>query len=385
MATTVALGLTLALMVVPGFVAGANAAPTAAAPSDEPPPRACTATYHDDLQTLAQREVPKLKSELDAILAPRAEINRRWYFWDTKSKRRSRRRGPDGRVRPMRLRGRVCVNETYTSRGRLRCRKWAKATPQLVARLSRWIPRRDPYPARRVRRELRFLNDTVINRGAISAFQSGGRFYWLVRRLVIDLENYLTQPPSAGICTGVPTLISFYMEQLEPFDERIAFVKKLEARAQRRLETSLKALGRLRNAAAKAAARESTEDDSDNPARLASLERPPTPDPARLNTEEAVVQAFVHDLSPLVNATSAPANASITTFADARLALDVERLVAPSKKRHDATVKGLRAAEARQIARQTLSIYTQFRAAITDALDAIRARHSANCTCSRRP
>ncbi|MEO1709885.1 MAG: hypothetical protein AAFR70_06425 [Pseudomonadota bacterium] len=401
-----------------------------------PVQRTCSERFYDALSTLARREVPRLQAALDAIVSPRADVPSRWYFWSPKSKRRWRRRGSDGMVRPLVRRGRVCTRGSFTRRGKFRCRRWARATPELVSSLTRWMPRRNPSPKRAVRRNLRFLNDTIVNNGAVSAFQTDGRFYWLVRRLVIDLETYLNQPPNPKICNGVPTIIAFYRTQLEPYEERIAYLDRLAAKAERRMQGHYASLVKLRRAAkakavaaaaaAEEAARKAIKDvaiartfasvissavmsvDDDGyeagpdgtraegradlgqiaetaaRAQLAAAQAmfiPPPEPAANLTAEAGIVRAFLHGAAPLAEPGAAPDPASVATFADARLALDVERIKAIPKRQHDTIVRGLRAAEMRDVAVATAGIYREFRQAVLNAYARISTRHQRSCTC----
>ncbi|MEO1695443.1 MAG: hypothetical protein AAFR55_09420, partial [Pseudomonadota bacterium] len=373
-----------AIFAAPGFAAATDGI----AAEETRAPETCSERYHNALQRLRDEALPRVKAALNDLIEPGTDRATTWTFWSPKPKRRWRRRGPDGRVKPLRSRGRICLDERWTRRGKLRCRKWARETPELRERLSRWVPRRNPRAKRAERRHLKFLNDTVANAGALSAFKEGGRFYWLIRRYVIDLEAYFTQPHSPSMCAGVPTLVSFYIQQFEPYDERIAFIDQLEKTANRRLTAQITALEKINRRdrqaaekaarkaakevaeAAEAAARQAAE--AREAARAAAIENgdevppkltavvatevpPPIelPPPPRapstfdLTVKASAIQAFMQGLPPLVDPASAPEDAAVETLADARLALDAERVTPISKRRHDIIVRGLRALETR--------------------------------------
>lgn len=383
-----------AVVLVAGIVLSVAGTAQAAPTSETGDPAAsqsealtCAARYHIELGTLGRTEIPRLKSALQTIVEPRLDRPTSWVFWSQRSKRRWRRRGKDGRVMPMRSRGRVCIRERVNRRGRVRCQRWARATPALVARLTRWVPRVNPSPKRAERTQIRFLNDTVKNAGALSAFQTDGRFYWLVRRLVIDLEGYLNQPQSKNMCAGVTTMLSFYREQLEPMEDRIAYVETLARDAQRRLRRQLQIIAKLDAAEAKKARADGEGDgDSDDGGEITAASVTPvafTPvTEVTTDTVTSAVEALMRNLPPLVELGSAPPAGSIKTLADARLALDAERLPAIPKRRHDAIVRALRAVEARDVAQDTKAIYSDFRDAIFVGLERIAGAHAASCDCA---
>ena len=164
---------------------------------------------------------------------------------------------------PLRYRGRVCVDETTTATGRAKCLKWEPASRELIAEYTLWLPKPDPSPGRRERSEMRLLTDTIKTQGALTGFQEEGKFYWLVRRLVEDLRGYLTQPHNPGMCSGAPTMVTFYRSQMLPLQERIARLRQIESRAQKRAQSQLARLTKAliarvqgqRDAIQKAAAR----------------------------------------------------------------------------------------------------------------------------------
>ncbi|MEO1720745.1 MAG: hypothetical protein AAFR23_11085, partial [Pseudomonadota bacterium] len=204
--------------------------------------------------------------------------------------------------------------------------------------------------------------------------------------------------PSAGICAGVPTLVSFYIEQFEPFDDRIKFVASLESAANKRIRAQARVIDK-QNAKARRAAKAAAEKERrDREARVARGETPvleataqtPADDPWAnvrspldfdLDRRVDAIKAFMQGLPPLVDPDSAPPDTAVTTLEDARLALDAERTTPISKARHDAIVRAMRAIETRAIAQETKAIYVDYRRVVTDALDRIQDRHSRACQC----
>ncbi|MGF1651054.1 MAG: hypothetical protein ACFCUN_11450 [Hyphomicrobiaceae bacterium] len=378
-------------------------AATPAANGDAP----CSQAYHQALQSIG----PDLSDSLDQALARLLEPDR--PAQNVGAEHLSERRGPwtfytrvrptgidrritaDGRVRPLQHRGQVCLAEAIAPDGRPRCQQWTRATPTLIEDLTLFRSDADPQPNRSERDDLSLLTDTLATNGRLSAFQDDGRFYWLVRRIVIEMKDYLAQPPTPSLCTGVPGMLKFYADQLAPMRERAAGIHSAELRARRRLADAAQRLHRL------------------DAARLA---RQPASTPAMtsqslaVDTEAQLARTIVSLVArldaPLGVRWSGPAASAFTypalrprrhairslertpTLQDkllrAREIVDRRpRLVSKARARRRAhIVVALRSAEAIATARRTAAIYDRFLDAVDGSVAAIRSEHLRTCTCA---
>ncbi|MEL7303224.1 MAG: hypothetical protein AAGJ53_05985 [Pseudomonadota bacterium] len=184
----------------------ANAAAiTENAPVTEDAAEPCYVRYHRRLQRIAETDLLKVKAALASLSADRSDVPRAWSFWPRTIRKKRRRRVKNGKILPMLLRGKVCTDEIETRGGRRRCRQWRSATPELIEAHTVRVRASDPRPGRAERRDLNLMNDTVLTRGQLSAFAEGGRFYYVVRKVVDDLEGYIPQPKNFGRFNRVRT------------------------------------------------------------------------------------------------------------------------------------------------------------------------------------
>ncbi|MEL6297797.1 MAG: hypothetical protein AAFQ45_04435 [Pseudomonadota bacterium] len=387
----------------------ANASPIIeAAPETEP--RVCHQTYHSALAAIRSGDLPKLRVALDSLGKPDPAVASKWSFWPRTVKRKRRRRVKNGMIRPMLLDGRVCIDEIQTRSGRSRCRKWVKATPERIAAYTIRLRPSDPRPNRRERRDLNLINDTVLNQGKLTAFSEGGRFYFVVRKIVDDLTGYLDQPLNPGLCNGVSAMLAFYRTRLEPLEKRIAQLDALIRRSETRAIGAAKRLDRQMTAAAKtrrAAEGETTARlDAVAPAEsgvrdaLAAGELPQAGaaltrvvvalvEDRRLRLAAAAARAS--DVATDAAPPRAPAPAQLaqvsalpdtTAFLEgARELVDEAATRAGGRNPARTAIVGLRALETLRNARQTRQIYARFQTAVAEMLATIRSAHRRSCRC----
>jgi hypothetical protein len=399
-----------------------NASANRAAAPAATRPLTCADKYHARLQAIADNEYRNLEAALATITSANAIVPEAWRFWlPVRPRGFSKRRRKDGTIRPIVYRGRVCADERTMRNGRPRCFKWDPATKERIAALTRYAPPLDPAADRRERRDLRFLNDTIVSKGALSAFGEDGRFYWLVRRANEELGFYVRQDLKPGICRGVPVMMSFYAQQMKPLDDRIAYVETLAKRADARLAAQIKRLDQMeagrrerdarirreaiaarekaeadaRKARQEAAARASKADADGTvqPAALVAptVELPPVPPPEREPRplpdgrigQVARLLAFLTPRNPDDEPVLNTAIALPDALDRARAYIDQRREEPFSRQRRTRILRALRAIETRMIAETTLAIYTTYRGAVRDTLTAISQAHRETCDCAR--
>lgn len=378
------------------------AARTPAIAASQAKPLSCADRFHARLQKVAASEFARLETALQNIITTDASIPTAWRFWrPVRPRGLAKRRRRDGSLRPIVYRGRVCVDERVMRNGRIRCFKWEPATKARIAELTRYVPPLDPAPPRRERRDLRFLNDTVANKGALSAFQEEGRFFWLVRRAVSELEMYVRQDPNPGLCLGARTLLSFYRQQMKPMDDRISYVRTLARRADQRFARQIKRLDRLEAARQKRAAtarkKAATAWAKAELELRASAGLPPIIPVVGQSTgpktspvlPDGQVGAVAQTIA-FVTPDTASDEPQLTAEMTVGLALDAARAhldrpehIGLSKRRRGYILGALRAVETRLIAEKTLAIYARYREAVAQTLQAIEASHSSSCNCGR--
>lgn len=337
----------------------------------------CPIMYHAALQKLGLRHTPSLADALDRILTSRPGIPSDWTFWRTSRRfAQFKRRAKNGQVAPLTSRGRVCVNETTSSRGRAVCQQWEPATEERVAELTVWLPPPDPRPGWRERAGLRLLTDTLKTQGALTGFQEGGKFYWLVRRLVEDLNGYLAQPPTRGICAGVATMIGFYRQQLGPLSTRIRDLRQIERGARQRLEGYVKTIETRR------ARRQASVEAPSGDAQPTALAQPRESD-QRPDTLVTWVSRIVSPIAPDEKAATALRARDVPAVLS--FARDwVDRLAYWQSVRatdRAEIVRALRAVETAFIAAATVRIYGEFKMAVEATLASISRKQAELCVC----
>ncbi len=417
----------IACLVALASLARAQSAANAAAINEgtDPPSRTsapCHVRYHQRLQSIATEDMAQVRAALEKLTQTRTDIPRAWSFWPRTLKRKRRRRVKNGKILPMMLRGKVCTDEIETRGGRRRCRQWLPATPELIEAHTVRVRASDPRPNRAERRDLNLMNDTVLTRGKLSSFADGGRFYYLVRKLVDDLEGYVRQANNPGLCNGVQTLTAFYRTRLEPIDERVALIDSLIRRSETR---AIAAATRL-DAALKKRAAEIAKKAVDTTSTTVSLATSEDASPSATMGQQRIGQPLTEvDVKAALASTEligaaksllsavdrmAPAtmqpgdngagsfanedelakalarvdpDADLTTmfFTRARVRVDQAQVRAGGRSAARRAIIGLRALETLHIARRTRAIYTDFVRDVTRTLETIRQAHRASCDC----
>lgn len=181
--------------------------------------KSCAAAYHARLAALAPTLSDQITSALSRARTPEKNWPGKWWFWDPHRdaiRRKLARAGYNARV--IVIENQMCTNAVVGQGGRIRCLKWVPKpknyVPPLLPAASE--PGEPPPPERDERALLQALAPFVRARGAISSLRRPEVLYHLTQRLSNELRGYLGQPPSPSLCTGVPEMLAFYAEKLQP-------------------------------------------------------------------------------------------------------------------------------------------------------------------------
>jgi hypothetical protein len=208
----------------------------------------------------------------------------------------------------------------------------------------------------------------------LTAFREGGKFYWLVRRVIEDLQTYLDQPATAGLCAGVEPMISFYRQQFEPLSERIAFVEAMLSRADRRLQASLNRLIALQ-------ARRIGDDTVAQPAAIRPAPQPATVSPAAPGQQRLFEFLEAHGAKLPARASGISDSRLLERLAAARTFVNTAAEPTFDTEARTRSIEGLRALETMHYADRTARIYRDFLEAVSAAFDRIEASHRTHCKC----
>ena len=184
------------------------------------PVQDCSRVYLANLRVLSKRTKDEM-SALPALLIDRnPSFSGRWLIAPpvTKIEKTFETRNELKNVCARSKRVRVRVN------GRRRWRTQCLEQKQVEKPVKVALPV-DPALKKRADDEkslVAYLSDYVNERGRGLEFSKRrGRYYWLVRRLPGDLQNYMNQPRNEAICTGAPLLIKYYRSNTAALLRRI--------------------------------------------------------------------------------------------------------------------------------------------------------------------
>ena len=150
---------------------------------------------------------------------------------------------------------RICTERTKRS-GRVSCAKWQDAQPPASppdaptladikpAPVPAPVPAAVLPPVGDELRDLKLLSGFVAAKGQLIEFGRNGRLEGLMKRSTADLVAYVSQPAHPALCNGVPEMLEFHIDRMEPVQSRLNAVAELAARtrdrAERRVAAALK-------------------------------------------------------------------------------------------------------------------------------------------------
>ena len=318
-------------------------------------PAACARRFHTALSQIGANQGDKLDHALASVRETDESVTPGWVFW---SPFQRRRRQANGVVKPAVLDGLVCIRSVIGRGGRERCMKWAPATPDLIAELTRKAKLPDPTPDRRTLRDLRMLDSYVRNRGALVSFRRGGKFYFLAERIVDELKAYLTQPYRVQICSGVKTMLDFYGRQLALVTARERTLLDIDTRADGQLDAAKRALGIAAGGDA--------------------ISRAPG--------QSSILVDIHHAMTGTPQSDSGQAAATLRERLKAiRVALDaIDASDELAVERRVNAINGLRAIEMKAALAGMLQKHKVFSGTVETVLRSIRSEHEAACGCQDR-
>lgn len=344
----------------------------------------CANAFATSLARFAKIQVPKLTQALQTARSRTSGIPSNWMFANTQRlQNRYRRLSTDGQLQPIILRGRICTKVVTDRRNRPRCRKWQRATPERIAALTRKVAPPDPRPDRRERRDMRTLRASLRAQGALVAFRSGGRFYFLSDRLISELTSYLRQRPTPRMCSGVRTMTGFYRKQLGPIQTRMGAFLPIRQRIGRRISTA-------RLQIAKQSTQIGLETNANQAENTPPMQVPPksTKSPRAAPTDGA---NFRRHLTFFVQSAGAdPSRLPTGTKSDWELLKAARALIdsiatapenAASSGLRAAAIRGLRALEMDRALKEWLDRYGQFTTIVEKTLVGIEKREESGCRC----
>ena len=151
---------------------------------------------------------------------------------------------------------RICTERTKRA-GRVSCAKWQEGqsapaptaaevpidlptdAPPVVAKVATVPPAIDDEL-----RDLKLLTGFVAAKGQLIEFGRNGRLEGLLKRSTGDLAAYAGQPAHPALCNGVPPMLDFHLERMEPVQTRLTAITELAGRtrtlAERRVAAAIK-------------------------------------------------------------------------------------------------------------------------------------------------
>jgi hypothetical protein len=197
----------------------------------------CGAAYGDALagQVRAQLAAQIVRAA-EAVAVPGADWPGRWLHQEPTSKQT---KADALAAAEAKTQERIC-KERQKRAGRVRCVEWEAAAvaapvappavvdpPVVVVK-----PAPVPPPVDEEARDLKLLAGFVAAKGQLVEFGRNGRLEGLVKRVQGDLSAYTGQPPHPALCNGVPEMLEFHAERMEPVQTRLTAIAVLAARTR---------------------------------------------------------------------------------------------------------------------------------------------------------
>ena len=342
----------------------ASRAPIAQGASDidRSDPLACARAYH----TRLSRDVRPLTEEIwptaVRMRKPDTTLPGHWLFWDGSGvlARTARQRRLLRSPQFLEREGRVCDHSILARGGRIRCLKWRDVPDDYEP------PAAKPAPVEARRAEITDgerqlaagVTRRVSARGALDELAFDTAFYHLVKRAADEIHRYAEQEFKAGLCSGVPEMLTFYRKRLQPLTKREGDASELAGRAR-------EAAGETLQAAIEAFGLKATvgEGEAGRPIGLKDL--------------------IATVLTPRERASLDAYDPDLELIAKARDYLSDERLEGIEKTRRGALRKALRTAEIALYAEFNADRLGQLTAAFETSFETIIEAHRTSCVCGK--